>query len=134
MFTIQGEGPDLDTINSVFRAVHSIKGGAGAFSLNDVVSYAHVFENALDILRVDISQSSETRIELLLRASDVLSDVVAVARDGGDPIDCSQITGELEAEFDLVGHGEEVEVDFKSVGVNIDDIFVEDTVAKINLK
>ncbi|MBL1405493.1 MAG: chemotaxis protein CheA [Hyphomicrobiales bacterium] len=129
LFTIQGEGPDLDTINSVFRAVHSIKGGAGAFSLNDVVSYAHVFENALDILRVDISQSSEARIELLLRASDVLSDVVAVARDGGDPIDCSQISGELEAEFDLVGHGEEVEVEFKSVGVNIDDIFVEDTVA-----
>lgn len=130
LFTIQGEGPDLDTINSVFRAVHSIKGGAGAFSLDDVVSYAHIFENALDILRNDISQSSAARIELLLRASDVLNDVVAVARDGGDPIDCVQISNELESEFDLVGHGEEVEVEFKSVEVNIDDIFVEDTVAK----
>lgn len=130
LFTIQSEGADLDTVNSVFRAVHSIKGGAGAFSLDDVVAFAHIFENALDIIRNDISQSNETRIELLLRSSDVLNDVVAVARDGGDPIDCSQMSGELEAEFDLTSHGEEVEVEFKSIEVNIDDIFVEDTVDK----
>lgn len=130
LFTIQSDGTDLDTINSVFRAVHSIKGGAGAFSLDDVVSFAHIFENALDIIRNDISQSSDARIELLLRSSDVLNDVVAVARDGGDSIDCSQISGELESEFDLTAHGEEEEVEFKSIEVNIDDIFVEDTVAK----
>lgn len=130
LFTVQSDGPDLDTVNSVFRAVHSIKGGAGAFSLNYVVSFAHIFENALDIIRNDISQSNEARIELLLRSSDVLSDIVAVARDGGEPIDCSQISGELENEFDLTSHGDEVEVEFKSVEINIDDIFVEDTAAK----
>ena len=34
---IQSSGPDIDTVNAVFRAVHSIKGGAGAFSLDELV-------------------------------------------------------------------------------------------------
>jgi len=34
---------DSETVNAVFRAVHSIKGGAGAFGLDDLVAFAHVF-------------------------------------------------------------------------------------------
>ena len=33
-----------DTVNAVFRAVHSIKGGAGAFGLEQLVRFAHAFE------------------------------------------------------------------------------------------
>ena len=40
-----------ETVNAVFRAVHSIKGGAGAFGLDDLVSFAHVFETTLDCVR-----------------------------------------------------------------------------------
>ena len=42
---------DPETVNAVFRAVHSIKGGAGAFGLDDLVSFAHVFETTLDCVR-----------------------------------------------------------------------------------
>ena len=52
---IQSDGPDIDTVNAVFRAVHSIKGGAGAFGYNALVSFAHVFENALDVIRNDLT-------------------------------------------------------------------------------
>jgi len=45
-----GQG-NPDSIDSVFRAVHSIKGGAGAFNLTDLVSFSHTFENVLDDLR-----------------------------------------------------------------------------------
>ena len=45
------DGGDSETINVVFRAVHSIKGGAGAFGLNDLVDFAHSFETVLDDLR-----------------------------------------------------------------------------------
>ena len=37
---------DGETINVVFRAVHSIKGGAGAFGLNALVRFAHSFESS----------------------------------------------------------------------------------------
>ena len=42
---------DSETVNAVFRAVHSIKGGAGAFTLTDLVRFAHVFETVLDEMR-----------------------------------------------------------------------------------
>ena len=39
---------DIETVHAVFRAVHSIKGGAGAFGLDDLVTFAHLFETVLD--------------------------------------------------------------------------------------
>jgi two-component system chemotaxis sensor kinase CheA len=42
---------DDETINAVFRAVHSVKGGAGAFGLDALVRFAHVFETLMDELR-----------------------------------------------------------------------------------
>ena len=42
---------DSETVNAVFRAVHSIKGGAGAFKLDRLVRFAHVFETSLDLIR-----------------------------------------------------------------------------------
>ena len=45
-----GEG-DNETINAVFRAVHSVKGGAGAFGFEALVAFSHVFETALDEMR-----------------------------------------------------------------------------------
>ena len=41
---IEGETADAATVNGVFRAVHSIKGGAGIFALDGLVRFAHVFE------------------------------------------------------------------------------------------
>ena len=46
----EGSGSD-DTINAVFRSVHSVKGGAGIFGFEDLVGFAHVFETVLDAMR-----------------------------------------------------------------------------------
>ncbi len=40
-----------DTINAVFRSVHSVKGGAGIFGFEGLVKFAHVFETVLDAMR-----------------------------------------------------------------------------------
>ena len=42
---------DAETINTIFRAAHSIKGGSGTFGLNAVASYTHVMETLLDEMR-----------------------------------------------------------------------------------
>ena len=42
---------DSEDVNAAFRAIHSIKGGAGAFGCTELVGFAHVFEAALDHLR-----------------------------------------------------------------------------------
>jgi two-component system, chemotaxis family, sensor kinase CheA len=51
LLAIQDGDSDPETVNAVFRAVHSIKGGAGAFNLDDLVHFAHAFESVLDHLR-----------------------------------------------------------------------------------
>ncbi len=83
-----GEG-DPDTINAVFRAVHSVKGGAGAFALEDLVGFAHVFETTLDDLRSGRLQVDATVLQVLLQSADLLTDLVAAAK-GGPRIDSSR--------------------------------------------
>ena len=78
------ERQDLDPVHDVFRAVHSIKGGAGAFGLTTLVNFAHAFETVLDLMRGGGLFPDNTVMHALLRASDVLSDLVAAARDGHD--------------------------------------------------
>jgi two-component system chemotaxis sensor kinase CheA len=72
-----------DRINAIFRAVHSIKGGAGIFAFDALVAFAHVFETTLDQLRSGTLQAGPSELKLLLRAADVLADLVRAARDGG---------------------------------------------------
>ena len=43
---------DADTINSIFRVAHTIKGSSGLFGLDAIVSFVHVVETALDRVRV----------------------------------------------------------------------------------
>jgi len=44
---------DKETINAAFRAVHSVKGGAAAFGFDNLISFAHTFENVMDLARSD---------------------------------------------------------------------------------
>jgi two-component system chemotaxis sensor kinase CheA len=77
----EGSGSDED-LNAVFRCVHSIKGGAGAFAFDDLVHFAHVLETALDILRSGRAELSSHVADLLVRGNDVLGDFVRAAQDG----------------------------------------------------
>ena len=73
---------DSETVNAVFRAVHSIKGGAGAFKLTELVQFAHSFETALDHVRSGKLTPTPEMMKIMLRAADVLSDLVEASRDG----------------------------------------------------
>src|SRR5271167_4129248 len=75
---------DAETVNAVFRAVHSIKGGAGAFQLDRLVRFAHAFETTLDSLRSGKIALSETLLKTMFRSNDALADLVAAARGGGE--------------------------------------------------
>ncbi|WP_313001293.1 chemotaxis protein CheA [Brevundimonas sp.] len=98
-----GEG-DIETINAVFRAVHSVKGGAGAFGLEDLVRFAHVFETLMDELRSGRKECDDVTIKTLLRASDVLADHIAAAQGTGAPVDAARSAG-LVAELEVLTHG-----------------------------
>lgn len=70
-----------ETINVVFRAVHSIKGGAGAFGLDALVQFAHRFETVMDDVRAGRLDMTPPLLALFFTCSDQLSDLVRASRD-----------------------------------------------------
>ncbi len=80
----EGHGSD-DTINAVFRSVHSVKGGAGIFGFEDLIGFAHVFETVLDAMRGGKLGATPDIVDVLLPANDVLTDLIGMTR-AGEPI------------------------------------------------
>ena len=72
----QGEDLDDDLINRVFRAVHTVKGGAGFFSLTKIQSLAHIMENVLGKVRSKEVVVNSAMISALLDGADKLKNMV----------------------------------------------------------
>lgn len=95
---------DPETVNAVFRAVHSIKGGAGAFGLEELVAFAHVFETTLDCVRSNKLEPNQDVLKVMLKSADVLADLVTCSRDGGS-VEESRTRG-LVKELEALANGE----------------------------
>lgn len=119
---------DNETINVVFRAVHSIKGGAGAFGLNDLVAFAHRYETVLDELRAGRLEITPERMKQFFQAADLLQDHVRAARDGSPlPEGAEEVLLEMEQCLNggagLAAVEEEEVADFvpMTLGLDLDD-------------
>ena len=99
LLAIEAGDHDSETVNAVFRAVHSVKGGAGAFNLSDLVHFAHTFENAMDLVRVGRLFPAPPLIRVMLRAADILADLVRAARADAphDAASAAAVAAELTA-------------------------------------
>ncbi|MGF0537409.1 chemotaxis protein CheA [Agrobacterium sp. ES01] len=95
---------DPETVNAVFRAVHSIKGGAGAFGLDDLVAFAHVFETTLDCVRSNKLEPGPEVMKVMLKSADVLADLTNASRDGTS-VEASRSAG-LVKELEALANGE----------------------------
>ena len=120
-----------ETVNGVFRAVHSIKGGAGAFKLDRLVRFAHTFETALDLIRSEQLAPSTAVLKTMLRSADVLADTVKAARVDA-PVDEARTESLIDdlksltnAAHEVLGRekpSDEVEtIDFQPVMLCLDD-------------
>ena len=87
----------LETIAGVFRAVHSIKGGSGAFGHAALLAFSHRFENVLDEVRAGRIAPTQEVVRQLLSAFDILSDHVAAAREGTSPPEDAGMLAALDA-------------------------------------
>ncbi|MCY1670037.1 chemotaxis protein CheA [Novosphingobium sp. SL115] len=88
---------DSDTVNAVFRGVHSIKGGAGAFGYIALQGFTHTFETLLSDVRDGTVAITDPLLDLMLRALDVLADHVTAARDSTEPPEDAALQAELTA-------------------------------------
>jgi two-component system chemotaxis sensor kinase CheA len=74
---------DRELVHTIFRAAHSIKGGAATFGFSDVAAFTHVLESLLDAGRAGRPAADGGIIESLLQAVDCLAGMLARSRDGG---------------------------------------------------
>jgi len=105
LMACQSGTADAETVNGIFRSVHSIKGGAGAFSFTLLQAFTHKFETVLSYVRDGDLPLGDWLNTLMLRAFDVLADHVTAARGEGDAPDDVAISAELEEVAEKVAAG-----------------------------
>lgn len=78
LLQIEEDGADIDEdlVNKVFRAAHSIKGGAGFMGLTVIQDLSHVMENVLGLIRSSKLVPTSEIINVLLQASDKLNTMI----------------------------------------------------------
>jgi two-component system chemotaxis sensor kinase CheA len=107
---IEERGADLDEelVNKVFRAAHSIKGGAGFMGLNNIRELSHKMENVLGMIRNRELTPNPENINILLLASDALRNLLNDVRSSNET-DISQYVEGLESIADGLSHQDKKE-------------------------
>jgi two-component system chemotaxis sensor kinase CheA len=80
-----GGAADAEKINLIFRSAHTIKGSAGLFGLDPIVSFVHVVETALDQVRLGRVAMTEELVTLLLSCKDHIEALLLPVGTGGVP-------------------------------------------------
>ncbi len=99
LLALESGQQDAEVINSVFRAAHSIKGGAGTFGFDAMAGLTHVLETLLDELRAGKRALHAEAIDAMLASVDVLRALLREAEHGqaADPAAVTVIIARLEA-------------------------------------
>ncbi|MGH8040072.1 MAG: chemotaxis protein CheA [Stenotrophomonas sp.] len=99
LLALESGQQDPEIINSVFRAAHSIKGGAGTFGFDAVAALTHVLETLLDELRAGKRALEAAAVDAMLSSVDVLRALLREAEHGtpADPQAVAAIKARLEA-------------------------------------
>ncbi len=82
LLALAEHGGDPETLNAVFRAAHSMKGGAATFGFQALAGFTHLLETLLDEVRGGRRAMDEPLADALLGSVDVLRDLLAAAREG----------------------------------------------------
>lgn len=99
LLALESGQQDAEIINSVFRAAHSIKGGAGTFGFDAIAGLTHVLETLLDELRAGKRALEGHAVDAMLSSVDVLRALLREAEHGqaADPAAVAAVKARLEA-------------------------------------
>jgi len=89
--------PDAETVNTIFRVAHSIKGGSATFGFAEVASFTHTCETMLDELRGNRMQVTRYITDLLLKSVDIMREMLRAVQHK-TPIDAQRVA---DVQFDL---------------------------------
>jgi len=85
LLVLQPEVPDAEQLNAIFRAAHSIKGGAGTFGFSVLQETTHLMENLLDEARRGEMQLNTDIINLFLETKDIMQEQLDAYKQSQEP-------------------------------------------------
>jgi two-component system, chemotaxis family, sensor kinase CheA len=100
LLKLDAGSPDPESINTIFRVAHSIKGGAATFAFGEIASFTHSLETLLDELRARRMQVTQRIFDQLLKSVDVLRAMLGAAK-AKRPID-AQSVADLQFDIELI--------------------------------
>ena len=105
LLALEGGSADPEVINSVFRAAHSIKGGAATFGFEKMAALTHVLETLLDEIRAGKRALAASAVDAMLGSVDVLRALLAEAEQGrpADPAAVEAVHQRLQRELGQPG-------------------------------
>ncbi|MCW8884647.1 MAG: chemotaxis protein CheA [Motiliproteus sp.] len=80
-YLLELDSEDTEALHAIFRAAHSIKGGAGMFDFTTIVDFTHLVETLLDELRSDKRAVTPDLVTLLLQSSDCIKELLHLAQE-----------------------------------------------------
>lgn len=85
LLLLDPEQPDTEQLNAIFRAAHSIKGGAATFNFTVLQQTTHLLENLLDSARKQELHLSTGTIDIFLQTKDIMKEQLAAYKNSEDP-------------------------------------------------
>jgi two-component system, chemotaxis family, sensor kinase CheA len=123
LLALEDNRADSDTLNRIFRLIHSLKGTSGCLALHKVEQLAHAGENVLSLLREGKLGSSKQLISKLLSFSDGLRKILAEVGETGSEgaADHSHLVADLVALEQSASRGGVVQTTAGSFGLFSDE-------------
>jgi len=78
-------GTDLDVVNDIFRAAHSIKGGSATFGFTALASFTHIMEGLLDEMREGKREADQDVVNILLESVDEMRTLMSAYQNDEEP-------------------------------------------------
>ncbi|MDR2759827.1 MAG: chemotaxis protein CheA [Spirochaetaceae bacterium] len=98
ILVLENEGGNRDAVDEIFRAAHTLKGGAATVEMMELSHFTHLVEDVLDAIRSDVVTINEDVVDTLLAAIDIIKAMITQRMDGSVyQEDTSEIEGRLSA-------------------------------------
>jgi two-component system chemotaxis sensor kinase CheA len=121
---------DAEMINTIFRAAHSIKGGAGTFGFMQVSGFTHVLETLLDEIRGGERGIEQEHVDLFLQCVDCLRSLMSDLQAGSEP-DMTQ-ADDLKTKFEAILAGDDINAEVSTADNSSDTTAKSEVVGESN--
>jgi two-component system chemotaxis sensor kinase CheA len=82
ILVLENDPQNKDAVDEIFRAAHTLKGGAGTVQMNEIAGFTHVLEDVLDGIRDGSISMSEDLVDILLGSIDIIKSMMGARIEG----------------------------------------------------